>query len=71
MLMQSPEDYLQSICRIKAHAELRSLRVEDAEQSSRRRIGGRDQRMPQLRLEYFVCLSLAVEWFGVEGGAKR
>jgi hypothetical protein len=46
MLMRSLEDYLQSICRIEAHAKLRSLRVEAPEQSSSRRIGGRGQRMP-------------------------
>jgi len=50
--VQSPEDYLQSICRIEAHVELQSLRVEAIEQSSHRRIEGRNQRMPCIEMFY-------------------
>ena len=60
MLMHNPEGYLQSIYRIEARAELRSLRIEAVKQSSGRRVGRRGRRILWLRLTCFVGLSLVI-----------
>ena len=60
MRMHNPEYYLKSICRFEARAELQSLRIGAAKQSSGRRAGRRGQGMPWLGELCFVGLSLVV-----------